>query len=397
MIAETRAAYNAAFTPAAYQALVAELNQHLPREIGFRIAETPVFIDDAFKNKLIAAGAALVQTIMAPDFKTRTENAIPAPWRVAHENDHPHFLTFDFAVCRGEDGELTPKLIELQGFPSLYAFQAELAAQFKKHFPATAGFTPYIHPPDQPGYFDLLRRTVLGDRSPQEVILLDINAEEQKTAVDFYLTARRLGIAVVALHELEQQGNQFFYTRAGVRQPVKRIYNRLIFDEVANRAAAFARVPDLFTTDQIEWVTHPNWFYRISKYTMPFLESEFVPRTWFLKDLKSLPENLSSYVLKPLFSFAGQGVKVDVTAADIAAISDPENYILQEKVVYEPVIQAPDGLVKCEIRLLYLWPDGDEKPTLVLSLARLSRGKMIGVRYNQHFDWVGGTVGLFPV
>ncbi|PSR54553.1 hypothetical protein AHMF7605_14060 [Adhaeribacter arboris] len=395
MIKETREVYNAAFTETAYQQLLAELNKNLPRKIEFRIAETPVFLPLAFKEKLVQAGNELVATIRKENFKQLTERSIPDNWRVAHEKRHPHFLTFDFAVCRNATGELTPKLIELQGFPSLYAFQAELAEQFQKHFPVTRDFTPYFYHSDQKSYFELLRRTIIGTSLPEEVILLDINAAEQKTAVDFYLTAKHLGIAIVALHELKQRGSQFYYSRDGIEHPIKKIYNRLIFDEIEDKNIAFQNVPDLLTTDQLEWVTHPNWFYRISKYTMPFLESEFVPATYFLSELKTIPVDLQNYVLKPLFSFAGQGVLIDVSEEDIKAIPDPENWILQEKVIYEPAIETPDGSVKCEIRLMYLWPDEEEEPVLAICLARLSRGKMIGVRYNKDFNWVGGTVGLF--
>ncbi len=395
MIQETRLAYNAAFTEPAYHQFLADLNKNLNQKIEFRVAETPVFLSPEFKNKLIRAGEELVTTIKQDNFKQLTDKAIPENWRVAHEKGHPHFLTFDFAVCRDDQEELTPKLIELQGFPSLYAFQAELAATFQKHFPVSQGFTPYFNHLDFDTYIALLRQTIIGNNSPEEVILLDINAAEQKTAVDFYLTAQYLGLAVVALHELKQKENNFYYERAGKEHPVKKIYNRLIFDEVADKQVAFAQVPDLLTASTVEWVTHPNWFYRISKYTMPFLQSEFVPATYFLSELKTIPAHLENYVLKPLFSFAGQGVIIDVTEADIHAITDPENWILQEKVSYEPVIQTPDGSVKCEIRLMYLWPDTEPEPTLAISLARLSRGKMIGVRYNKDFDWVGGSVCLF--
>ncbi|RNI23015.1 hypothetical protein [Rufibacter latericius] len=395
MIKDIREKYNAAFTQEAYQALLTDINQQLEEPLGFRVAETPVFIDQKFKEKLIAAGDDLVTTILRKDFKELTERSIPQEWRTAHENERPHFLTFDFAVCRDENQELVPRLIELQGFPSLYGFQPELAKLFRKHFPLVDSFTPYFQQDDEQAYFELLRRTIIGNHQPHEVILLDINAHEQKTAIDFFITARHLGLEIVSLEELRQRGNKIFYTKDGKEHRVKKIYNRLIFDEVENKEEAFKNVPDLLTTDQIEWVGHPNWFYRISKYTMPFLESEFVPLTAFLSEVITYPENLSDYVLKPLFSFAGQGVIIDVTQEDLAAIKDPENWVLQKKVVYEPVVQSPDGLVKCEIRLMYLWPDGGEKPTLAINLARLSRGKMIGVRYNSNFDWVGGTVCLF--
>lgn len=395
MVKEVREKFNSAFTQETYQEFLADLNRQLEEPISFRVAETPVFFDEDFKAKLIAAGDDLVNAVLREDFKELTDKSIPAEWNTANENHRPHFLTFDFAVCRDENGELVPRLIELQGFPSLYGFQSELAEKYKKHFPVTNQLTPYFQSQDQQEYFDLLRRTIVGHHKPHEVILLDINASAQKTAVDFYITARHLGIEIVSLDELKQKGDQFYYIKNGEEKPVKRIYNRLIFDEIEKKEEALKHVPDLLNTDQIEWVTHPNWFYRISKYTMPFLESEFVPETRFLSEIQTLPTDLSDYVLKPLFSFAGQGVIIDVTEADIQAVKDPDNWVLQKKVSYEPVIQAPDGLVKCEIRLMYLWPGEDETPTLAINLARLSRGKMIGVRYNSNFDWVGGSVCLF--
>jgi len=226
------------------------------------------------------------------------------------------------------------------------------------------------------------------------VVLIDVNAFSQKTLVDFYVTQQLLGIPIVSLSDLQQQGKQLFYESNGERKRIKRIYNRLIFDEIDTDPGIFKKVVDIRQPLDVEWVTHPNWFYRISKFTMPYLKGDYIPKTTFLNQLDNIPADLENYVLKPLFSFAGQGVIIDVTEDDIKKIIDPGNWILQEKVNYEPIIQAPDGGVKMEIRLLYLWPGGDEKPTLAINLARLSRGKMIGVRYNQDFDWVGGTVAF---
>jgi len=225
---------------------------------------------------------------------------------------------------------------------------------------------------------------------------MDVNAPEQKTAVDFYLTQKYLGIAVISLSDLVQEGKQLFYRHNGQKKLIKRIYNRLIFDEIDGDDILFDKVVDIRQPLDVEWIAHPNWFYRISKFTMPFLSGNYIPETQFLHKADQIPADLENYVLKPLFSFAGQGVIIDVTAADIGNITDPENWILQQKVNYEPVVQAPDGGVKAEIRLLYLWPNGDAKPTLAINLARLSRGKMIGVRYNKDFDWVGGTIAFMP-
>jgi len=394
MIPSARKTFNQNFTTEKYQQLLTKLNEATPATIDFRIAETPVFLSDDFKEKLITAGDEIIKTILQPDFKQLTERAISDKWRVANENNHPHFIALDFGVCKNTDGNIVPKLIELQGFPSLYGFQTFLGDAYKDVFKLDDEWSPYFSGLNKESYIDLLRKTILGNNQPDEVVLMDVNALQQKTAVDFYITQQLLGISIISLSDLQQQGNQLFYDLNGEKKRIKRIYNRLIFDEIDSDADIFNKIADIRQPLDVEWITHPNWFYRISKFTMPYLTGDYIPKTQFLNQLTAIPADLENYVLKPLFSFAGQGVIIDITEQNIKNITDPENWILQQKVNYEPVIQSPDGGVKMEIRLLYLWPNGDEKPTLAINLARLSRGKMIGVRYNQDFDWVGGTVAF---
>jgi len=394
MDASARNTYNADFTPEKYAHFLAELNHGLKKPIDFRVAETPVFLTDDFRDKLISAGDNIISTILQPNFKQLTERAIPGKWRVANENDHPHFIALDFGVCKDEKGNIVPKLIELQGFPSLYGFQVSVADSFRDNFAIGDDWTVYFSGLDKQSYLELLKYTIVGPFQPEEVVLMDVNAPEQKTMVDFYLTQKYIGTPVVSLSDLEQEGKQLFYRAKGEKKLIRRIYNRLIFDEIDNDPHIFEKVVDIRQPLDVEWITHPNWFYRISKFTMPFLKGDYIPKTQFLHEVKDMPADLENYVLKPLFSFAGQGVIIDVSKNDIENIRDPENWILQQKVNYEPVVQAPDGGVKVEIRLLYLWPNGDEKPTLAINLARLSRGKMIGVRYNKDFDWVGGTIAF---
>ncbi|SHN17323.1 hypothetical protein [Mucilaginibacter sp. OK098] len=389
--------YNTNFTKEKYKNFLSDLNAGLREPIAFRVAETPIFLTDDFRDKLILAGDNIVDTILQPDFKEITERAIPEKWRVANENSHPHFIALDFGVCKDENGSIVPKLIELQGFPSLYGFQVNLADTYRDNFEIPNDQTVYFSGLDKSSYINLLKKTIVGDFEPGEVVLMDVNAPEQKTAVDFYLTEKFIGTPVVSLSDLEQEGDQLFYRVNDEKKRIRRIYNRLIFDEIEGDPKAFEKVVDIRQPLDVEWITHPNWFYRVSKFTMPFLKGDYIPKTQFLHDLKEIPADLENYVLKPLFSFAGQGVIIDVVKNDIQNIKDPENWILQQKVNYEPVVQAPDGGVKVEIRLLYLWPNGDKKPTLAINLARLSRGKMIGVRYNQDFDWVGGTVAFMGV
>jgi hypothetical protein len=389
-----RSRFNENFSIEKYSEFLLGLNAGLPSPIEFRIAETPVFLTDDFRDKLLQAGEDIIATILQPGFKELTERAIPQKWRVANENDHSHFIALDFGVCKDAAGNVVPKLIEMQGFPSLYCFQVHLAENYRHTYGIPGNQTIFFNGLDKSSYIDLFKKTILGPYQPDEVVLMDVNAPEQKTAVDFYITERYIGTPVVSLSDLIREGDQLFYLHGDEKKRIRRIYNRLIFDEIDNDPEIFSKVVDIRQPLDVEWITHPNWFYRISKFTMPFLTGEYIPKTQFLHEVKQIPEDLQNYVLKPLFSFAGQGVIIDVTEDDIQKITDPENWILQEKVNYEPVVQAPDGGVKVELRLLYLWPDGDAKPTLAINLARLSRGKMIGVRYNKDFDWVGGTVGF---
>ena len=391
-----RKTFNQNFTIQKYQAFLNRLNDGLHSPVQFRVAETPVFLTADFRDKLITAGDNIIDTILQPGFKELTERAIPDKWRVANENDHPHFIALDFGICKDASGQIVPKLIELQGFPSLYGFQVHLGDTYREIFDIDTDKSIYFNELDRDAYLDLLKKTILGPYQPDEVVLMDVNAPEQKTAVDFYITQQYLGIPVVSLSDLQQEGKQLFYEANGEKKRIRRIYNRLIFDEIDSDDTIFDQVVDIRQQLDVEWITHPNWFYRISKFTMPYLSGNYIPETQFLHQLKQIPADLENYVLKPLFSFAGQGVIIDVAENDIKNIQDPENWILQQKVNYEPVIQAPDGGVKAEIRLLYLWPDGDTRPTLAINLARLSRGKMIGVRYNKDFDWVGGTIAFIP-
>ena len=392
MIPAQRQKYNQQFTEEKYLQFIKKLEAGYP-EIPFRVAETPIFIPKRLKEKLIAAGNEIVDLIKQPNFKALTQSAIPKQWNVPNENDHPHFLTFDFGICKNETGELTPMLIEMQGFPSLYGFQNHLAKTYRESFELDNTTDYFLNGFDEQKYTQLLKKIIIGEHQPTEVALMDVDAPNQKTAIDFFVTQKMLGIKILALEDIKRIGKQLFYEENGKQIQLKRIYNRLIFDEIADNEGLFKNSFNPREELDVEWVTHPNWFYRISKYTMPFLDSEFVPETRFLNQLDSIPVDLENYVLKPLFSFAGMGVIIDVSEADIENIKDPENWILQRKVNYEPAVQAPDGGVKAEIRLMYLWADGEE-PQLCINLARLSRGKMIGVRYNADFDWVGGTIGF---
>ncbi|GAB2541958.1 hypothetical protein [Spirosoma aerophilum] len=396
MIKSVREAFNQAFSPESYRAFLANVDNDFPGQLDFRVAETPIFVPKVLTDKLLQACDDIISVVTRDDFKTLTDKAIPTDQRVPNEDDHTQFMAVDFAVCLDEQGELTPQLIEFQGFPSLYCFQPYLASLFRSLYPIPDNLSHLFTVTDNAAYLDRLRQMIVGDCQAEEVILLEIYPEKQKTRIDFVLAEKYLGIPAVCITKIKKDGRTLYYEKDGRFIEIKRIYNRLIFDDLQN-------YPDLQTDFQltddvdVEWVGHPNWFFRISKYTLPLLKSPYVPASYYLSDLSSYPEDLENYVLKPLFSFAGSGVKLNITTADLDAIPthQREGYLLQRKVKYEPVIQSPDGLVKCEIRMLFIWPKADKRPTLLTNLSRLSRGEMIGVNFNKNKDWVGGSVCFF--
>lgn len=391
MHTSARKAYNAAFNESKYQQLIDKVEQDFPGELDFRLAESPVFVPKSLTDRLIEACEDIVDVLVREDFRELTDRAIPADQRVPNENDHSSFLAIDFAVCKDAQGEFIPQLIELQGFPSIFGYQAYLSELYAQHFPVPESFDYAFGVTSYEEYIQTLKELIVGGENPENVILLEIFPEKQKTRIDFAVTEKMIGVKAVCYTKIIREGRKLYYQKEDQRIEIKRIYNRLIFDDLNN-------YPELqsdykFTDDvDVTWVGHPNWFFRISKFTLPYLKSPYVPETRFLSDYNGkYPSDLENFVLKPLFSFAGTGVQLHFTKEDLDTIGDPENFILQKKVTYEPVIQAPDGLVKCEIRMLYIWPENDTRPRLLTSLSRLSRGEMIGVRFNKDFTWVGGS------
>lgn len=394
MIPTLREQFNKNFTHDKYEEFLKDLDTKHPGDIVFRIAETPIFVPKDFTNKILDACENIVDFITDPGFKNLTERAIPEGENVPAENGHTHFIAFDFGICENENGEFEPQLIEMQGFPSLFAFQVYYPGVLKKHFNIPENFDHYLNGYNDDTYVQLLKDIIIGEHKAENVVLLEIKPHEQKTRIDFYCTNDYLHIPIVCLTELEQDGQKLFYRKDEKKMEIKRIYNRIIFDELS-QTKLDPGVVDITQPLDVEWVPHPNWFYRISKFTLPFINHRYVPETFFLNEVKQLPGNLENFVLKPLFSFAGQGVIIDVTKADIDAVADPQNWILQRKVKYADVIKTPNVPAKAEIRIFYFWKEGMKRPIAVTNLARLSKGKMIGVRYNMDKDWVGGSVCYF--
>lgn len=394
MIPKYRQLFNESFTEKKYQELKEDIASDFDYHPTFRIAESPFFISNELKAQLLEGCKDVIALIKENNFKNLTNKSLELNTKVPNEDEHTTFLAIDFGICE-EDGKVVPKLIEVQGFPSLSNYQYELYKKFKKHYPFLEELTPFINDISGEEYLSILEDVICNNHPKENVILLEIEPEKQNTKIDFYYCNRDLGIPIVCVTQLIKKDKKLYYKNdAGAEIEVKRIYNRVIFDELELRKDL--KMDFSFSDDlDVEWAGHPNWFFRISKFILPFLKGKYFIETTLLSDLKEIPEDLENYVLKPLFSFSGSGVIFHVKKEDIEAVKEKELYILQKKVNYIPIVQSPDGKVKAEVRVLCVWKKEDETPTLLCNLVRLSRGEMIGVKFNKDKDWVGGTLGLF--
>jgi hypothetical protein len=393
---ELRAAFNADFTSDKYDGLVRCVNETEKWPADFRISETPIFLTRDFTDEATHAANEIVAATRTAEFAKHAASAIPKGLEVPNESPHPNFLQIDFAIC-AEGDRLVPRLIELQAFPSVFGFQLLQLHCIRNAYPVIPrNWTSSFGGIKDDAYLELLRRTIIADSPVENVILLEIEPEKQKTRVDFAATETLLGIRPVCVTKIKKRGRQLFYHRDGGEVGIERIYNRVIFDELSHRSELnlqFRFQDDL----DVKWVDHPNWYYRISKHSLPFLKTEHTSPTFFVDEFPP-DQDVGDYVLKPLYSFAGHGVDMEPTSEKIAALQNPHEWILQRNINYAPFVPTVDGhKSKAEIRMMFLWPDNHRDPTLVNNVVRMSQGKMMGVDFNVDKTWVGATIALHGV
>jgi len=392
VIPSLRQHFNERFTPAKYQAFLKRMAERCGAPVEFRLAETPCFFPKALLEQMARYGAELIHQLETPEYHEASSRAIPPEFNVPNETPHPMFIQVDFGLVKDASGALQPKLVELQGFPSLYAYQAVLSQVYQEVFELDKALR-YLHGGmDWESYQALLRQAIVGKHDPKNVILMEIDPLHQKTLPDFLVTEKLLGIPTVEITGIEKQGRELFYKKDGKQIPIRRIYNRAIVDELVRKKLKLN-----FRFDEeldVQWAGHPNWYFRMSKFSLPYLRHKSVPKTYFLDRMSELPD-LEKYVLKPLFSFAGLGVLINPTKEDLAAIPRDKrgDYILQERMDFEPVIETPFGGTKAEIRIMYIWVD---KLLPVLTIVRMGRGKMMGVDHNKNMEWVGSSAAFYP-
>ncbi|WP_353145987.1 hypothetical protein [Chryseobacterium sp.] len=391
MIPKYRTQFNREFSDEKYLKLKDILKQKSNIEPSFRISESPLFLTKEFKNKLIEASDSIIDQIKAISPEV-LQKAIPENCRVPNDTEKPDFLTIDFGICKNENGEIEPQLIELQAFPSLYAFQKTFEDTFCEVYPFLSEIR---NPMPHETFKNYLKELIVGDENPENVILLEIFPEKQKTAIDFALTEQLLGIKTVCLTKVKKEGKKLYYENNGQSVEIKRIYNRVIFDEL-DKIPGLTPEFDFREEVDVKWITHPNWFFKISKFLLPLLKHQYVPKSYFLHEFPD-HENLEDFVLKPLFSFAGSGVNLNPTKEITDAIQDKENYILQRKVNYEPIFEDIRGeFSKAEIRLLYIWRENDEHPILLENLGRMTKAAMVNVDFNKKDAiWIGSSNAFF--
>jgi hypothetical protein len=400
MIPSLRKQFNQGFAQEKYRTFLRRMDELCGTHVQFRLCETPCFFPKSLLDRMAQDGEELIrQLVDNAVYRAKSDEAIPPEFNVPNEHPHPMFVQVDFGLVRDRSGELQPKLVELQAFPSLYAYQVFLSqAYIDVYRLQSPGFhsSPlkyFLSGLEDDSYRELLRRAIVGEHDPENVILMEIHPQQQKTLPDFLLTEKLLGIRTVDIVNIKKDGSCLYHESEGKRIPIRRIYNRAIVDELQrkNVRLAFDWRDDL----QVEWAGHPNWYFRVSKFSIPYLKHVSVPKTWFLNELPEIPSDLQNYALKPLYSFAGLGVSIAPSKEEIAAIPAEKRpyYILQERLSFEAVIETPFGGTKAEVRVMYMWL---EELIPVLTIIRMGRGLMMGVDHNKDMEWVGASTGLYP-
>jgi len=395
MIPALREKFNRDFTAEKYQSFLQSLSRACGTPIEFRVSETPCFVPKALLDRMAQYGIELVKQLLSSQRYLRvSDKTVPPEYNVANESPRPMFVSVDFGLVRNRLGGLDPMLVELQAFPTLYGYQPLSAQHYIDQYGLSQDLGIYLGGFNHDTYRKLLHDAIVGSHNPENVILMELDPQHQKTLPDFLVTQKKLGIAIVDVLSLKKRGRKLYYRKDGREIEVERIYNRMIVDELEKKKVALPF--DITEALDVEWAGHPNWYFRISKFSIPYLNHACVPDTWFLDENPTIPEDNENYILKPLYSFAGAGIKFAPTEADINAIpaSDRHNYIIQERLRFQPVIDTPYGATQMETRIMYIWPEGGEL-TPVLPLMRMGRGMMMGVDHNRNLEWVGGTAGLW--
>jgi len=391
MVPSLRRAFNATWTPARHEAFLEDLGARVCAPIEFPVSETPCFFPRTLIDALSDAGEELTRQALSGEAATAGARVVPDRFRGPGQGEVPPFVQVDFGLVRNQAGAIEPRLVELQAFPSLYGFQVALADAYANVFGMPKTLERHARGLTRADYLSLVRTAIVGDHNPAEVVLMEIDPQRQKTRPDFQATEHLWGVRAIDTSAVVREGRQLLYRRDGRLTPIRRVYNRVIPDELERKQVS---LPFDYRDDyDVEWAGHPAWYFRISKFSIPWLKHPSVPRTWFLDRVETLPIDRERLVLKPLFSFAGGGIVFSPSDDELRAIPESQRgqYILQERIAFEPVIDTPQGATQAEIRMMYVWTD---RLRAVMPLVRMGRGKMMGVDHNKGLQWVGASAAF---
>ena len=400
MVPSFRHAFNERFSDRQYHELLAALARDCGVPIEFRISETPCFFPAAVLDRFAAvAGELIGQLLGNAAYLQQAARIVPGAFQLPRSEAEPTFVQVDFGIVRTGPGpeDVDGRLVELQAFPSLYGFQMLLAEAMRDRW-GLDGTSIFPSRRSREDYLRLVGSAITGSHDPAEVVLMEIAPETQKTLPDFAMTRKLWGVRTVDVRSVRREGRHLLYEREGRWTRIRRVYNRLIPDDVMRLGLDLPF--DYRDELDVEWTGAPDWFFKISKFSMPFLTHPWVPRTVLLSELGPggaaarfgvAPDDI---VLKPLFSYAGTGIVFGPTAADLAAIPAARRplYVCQERVSFTPVIDTPHGPTQAELRMMLVRTD--EGYRCVLPLVRMGRGRMMGVDHNKGLSWVGASAAL---
>ena len=173
--------------------------------------------------------------LLQPAALEHSKAAVPPEFDVPASDDHPLFAQADFAIVEA-DGRLAPRLIELQGFPSLYAFQLLQGRLCLDMVPGHGEPLEFlIGGLDDVGYRRVVGDAILGGLPAENVVLLDLDPPGQGTYPDFAATEKLFGIRAVCPTDVTKSGRELWYERDGKKTRILRVYNRLIVDEIVEK------------------------------------------------------------------------------------------------------------------------------------------------------------------
>lgn len=393
MLKDIRIAFNQAFTDERYQRYLDYINQHYPNSVGFRIAETPLFFSKEFKESITLAGEAICHQLIQPALLKQLCKGIPAGFNIDAYNTLPNCILLDFAIT--ENGrEPDYSLVELQAFPSLFAYEIIQNNALLQSYSIPNGFSAFLNDYDEKSYLSLLSQLIKGD-NPNETILLELDPEIQKTCIDFYCTRDYLNIPIVNIRDIYFKEGKWYYLSGGKESTFKRIYNRIVFDEIKENEAIVETYIQLANDSQLTWFTHPIHFFMYSKYALPYITHPKIPKTVFLDQVNIQKTDFTRKVIKPLFSFAGKGVMIEPTQESVQSITNKAQWICQEKIHYVQGILTPKDPAKAELRIFFLKDPKTNVFKAVFNLARLSKQALINTAQNSNDTWVGGSMAFF--